>query len=216
MTSTATPVNNGVNVEALLGAREALTEAPDAAKFEWRASCEWQNGTHSSSTVEGFFGLVFVKVRQVLLDMAQGQRRVDARLRPGPRDTADSEALASLDQADTTHDPGRLAMLTEFHEQVGKLPDEQRIVFARAVINADPEIRAHQITRSPPRHTCRTTGNSSCSRSNSFSRVSSLVGLFRRRCRARRGPAPRRRQAPRACHPPIRGRAAPGRNWSTR
>ena len=57
MTSTATPVNNGVNVEALLGAREALTEAPDAAKFEWRASCEWQNGTHSSSTVEGFFGL---------------------------------------------------------------------------------------------------------------------------------------------------------------
>jgi hypothetical protein len=30
-------------------------------------------------TVEGFFGLVFLKVRQVLLDMAQGQRRVDAR-----------------------------------------------------------------------------------------------------------------------------------------
>ena len=32
MTSTETPVNNGVNVEALLGAREALTAAPDAAK----------------------------------------------------------------------------------------------------------------------------------------------------------------------------------------
>jgi uncharacterized OsmC-like protein len=57
MTSTETPVNNGVNVEALLGAREALTEAPEAAKFEWRATCEWQNGTHSNSTVEGFFGL---------------------------------------------------------------------------------------------------------------------------------------------------------------
>ena len=57
MTSTETPVNNGVNVEALLGAREALTEAPDAAKFEWRATCEWLNGTHSNSTVEGFFGL---------------------------------------------------------------------------------------------------------------------------------------------------------------
>ena len=27
-------------------------------------------------TVEGFFGLVFLKVRQVLLDMAKGQRRV--------------------------------------------------------------------------------------------------------------------------------------------
>ena len=50
-------VNNGVNVEALLGAREALTDAPEAAKFSWRASCKWLNGTHSRSSVEGFFGL---------------------------------------------------------------------------------------------------------------------------------------------------------------
>jgi uncharacterized OsmC-like protein len=57
MTATETPVNNGVNVEALLAAREALTAAPEAAKFAWRAACEWQNGTHSTSTVEGFFGL---------------------------------------------------------------------------------------------------------------------------------------------------------------
>jgi uncharacterized OsmC-like protein len=57
MTATDTPVNNGVNVEALLGARTALTGAPEAAKFQWRANCTWQNGTHSRSTVEGFFGL---------------------------------------------------------------------------------------------------------------------------------------------------------------
>jgi uncharacterized OsmC-like protein len=57
MTTTDTPVNNGVNVEALLGARVALTEAPQAAQFQWRATSEWQNGTHSRSTVEGFFGL---------------------------------------------------------------------------------------------------------------------------------------------------------------
>jgi uncharacterized OsmC-like protein len=57
MTSTATPCNNGVNVEALLGARTALSEAPAAARFNWRASCEWQNGTHSASIVDGFFGL---------------------------------------------------------------------------------------------------------------------------------------------------------------
>ena len=49
--------NNGVNVEALLGAREALTAAPEAAQFQWRASCEWKNGTHSHSTVTNFFGL---------------------------------------------------------------------------------------------------------------------------------------------------------------
>jgi len=57
MSTTAKPVDNGVNVEALLGAREALTQAPEAAQFTWRAKCEWVKGTHSRSTVEGFFGL---------------------------------------------------------------------------------------------------------------------------------------------------------------
>jgi uncharacterized OsmC-like protein len=57
MTMLETPVDNGVNVEALLGAREALTQAPAAANFQWRATTEWNNGTHSSSTVESFFGL---------------------------------------------------------------------------------------------------------------------------------------------------------------
>ena len=52
-----TSVNNGVNVQALLDAREALTGAPEAAQFTWRASCKWQNGTHSRTNVLGFFGL---------------------------------------------------------------------------------------------------------------------------------------------------------------
>lgn len=57
MHETANAADNGVNVEALLGAREALTQAPEAAQFQWRATCEWVHGTHSRSTVEGFFGL---------------------------------------------------------------------------------------------------------------------------------------------------------------
>ena len=57
MTITDNPVDNGVNVEALLGAREALSGAPDAAQFTWRASCTWRKGTHSHSTVAGFTGL---------------------------------------------------------------------------------------------------------------------------------------------------------------
>jgi uncharacterized OsmC-like protein len=57
MTDTDSPVDNGVNVGALLEAREALTGAPEAAQFQWRATCEWVNGTHSHSSVEGFFGL---------------------------------------------------------------------------------------------------------------------------------------------------------------
>ncbi len=57
MADSGKTVDNGVNVEALLGAREALTAAPEAAQFTWRASCEWKNGTHSYSTIDGFFGL---------------------------------------------------------------------------------------------------------------------------------------------------------------
>ena len=55
--SDAVKINNGVNVEALLGAREVLEKAPQAAQFKWRASCEWLNGTHSRSVIGNFFGL---------------------------------------------------------------------------------------------------------------------------------------------------------------
>jgi len=56
-TPNRTMVDNGVNVEALMGAREALDQAPDAAQFKWRATCEWLNGTHSRSVIGDFFGL---------------------------------------------------------------------------------------------------------------------------------------------------------------
>jgi len=54
---TTKTADNGVNVQALLDARKALAEAPEAAKFTWRATCKWLKGTHSQSTIEGFFGL---------------------------------------------------------------------------------------------------------------------------------------------------------------
>ena len=50
-------VDNGVNVAALLDARQALEKAPEAAQFKWRASCEWLDGTHSRSAISTFFGL---------------------------------------------------------------------------------------------------------------------------------------------------------------
>jgi uncharacterized OsmC-like protein len=58
MTQTDAPtVDNGVNIEALRGARQALTDAPQAAQFQWRASCQWLNGTNSRSTITDFSGL---------------------------------------------------------------------------------------------------------------------------------------------------------------
>jgi uncharacterized OsmC-like protein len=52
-----TVADNGVNVQALLGAREALKGAPEAAQFTWRASAKWQGGVHSEIKVQSFFGL---------------------------------------------------------------------------------------------------------------------------------------------------------------
>jgi uncharacterized OsmC-like protein len=52
-----TTVDNGVNVQALLEAREVLKGAPEAAQFTWRASSKWLNGVHSTTTVQKFFGL---------------------------------------------------------------------------------------------------------------------------------------------------------------
>jgi uncharacterized OsmC-like protein len=56
-TITSPGVNNGVDVAALLGARDALTVAPEAARFQWRARTQWVNGTHSRTTVHDFAGL---------------------------------------------------------------------------------------------------------------------------------------------------------------
>ena len=56
-TETDKQVQNGVNVDALLGARDALSKAPEAAKFNWKASCKWMSGTHSQTSIQGFYGL---------------------------------------------------------------------------------------------------------------------------------------------------------------
>ena len=50
-------IDNGVNVQALLEARDALTNAPEAAQFTWKASSKWEGGVQSSTKIENFFGL---------------------------------------------------------------------------------------------------------------------------------------------------------------
>lgn len=50
-------IDNGIDVEALKDARTALTAEPDAAQFQWRATCNWVNGTHSTTTIHDFTGL---------------------------------------------------------------------------------------------------------------------------------------------------------------
>jgi uncharacterized OsmC-like protein len=52
-----TTTDNGVNVQALLDARDVLKGAPEAAQFTWKATSEWQNGVHTTTKIQNFFGL---------------------------------------------------------------------------------------------------------------------------------------------------------------
>ena len=56
MTTIDTPVDNGVNVDALLGVRAALPDTPEVAQFQWRTTVSWINGTHSRSSIDTFYG----------------------------------------------------------------------------------------------------------------------------------------------------------------
>ena len=47
---TTSIVDNGVNVDALLGVREAFADTPEIAQFQWRSTVSWVNGTHSGPT----------------------------------------------------------------------------------------------------------------------------------------------------------------------
>ena len=49
--------DNGVNVQALLEARDVLAGAPEAAQFTWRASSRWEHGVHSTTSIHNYFGL---------------------------------------------------------------------------------------------------------------------------------------------------------------
>ena len=57
MTVTESPtLPNGVNVEALLGAREQFKTDTSLTQFKWRARNEWINGTHSRTVIDDFSG----------------------------------------------------------------------------------------------------------------------------------------------------------------
>src|SRR5262249_51288099 len=78
-------------------------------------------------TVADFFRLAAHKFRQVLLDLAQGERRRAQREVLGL--SGSDSAGPAPPAASATHDPARLALWTEFHERVAALSEQERAVF---------------------------------------------------------------------------------------
>lgn len=50
------PARNGVDVPALFATLDVVKGAPEAAKFQFRATNRWVSGTHSRTTIKSFFG----------------------------------------------------------------------------------------------------------------------------------------------------------------
>ena len=78
-------------------------------------------------TVADFFRLAAHKVRQVLLDMADRQRRRVAREAPALGGDLGFQGLTP--EGGQSLDPARLALWSEFHARVANLPEDQRQVF---------------------------------------------------------------------------------------
>ena len=56
MSTMQSSVINGVNTAALFTTLDAVKGNPEIAKFQFRATNRWVNGTHNRSTIHGFYG----------------------------------------------------------------------------------------------------------------------------------------------------------------
>jgi RNA polymerase sigma factor (sigma-70 family) len=108
-----------------LRSRHELNSVVDEA---WAGVMQALETTHPDSA-EQFYGLIFHRVRQVLLEMARSQTRRDGRFAQMPQDEGESAAAPPSGAEDTTQDPAALVFWTDVHREVEGLPPDQRMVF---------------------------------------------------------------------------------------
>jgi RNA polymerase sigma-70 factor (ECF subfamily) len=84
-------------------------------------------------TARDFFRLAALHIRRELLDLArhyygpQGAGAHHESHHDAPAES--SQSSPGADPSDATHEPGRLAVWSAFHDQVAALPDDEREVF---------------------------------------------------------------------------------------
>jgi uncharacterized OsmC-like protein len=54
--TSSTPIRNGIDTAQVYGTLDVLRAQPEAARFEFRVRNRWIDGTHSRSTIHGFWG----------------------------------------------------------------------------------------------------------------------------------------------------------------
>jgi RNA polymerase sigma factor (sigma-70 family) len=81
------------------------------------------------NTVEEYFRLAACQIRRELIDLARHYSRPVARPLEECRTKGSDQIAQEPEESDSTYDPSKLARWTEFHEQVERLPKEERDVF---------------------------------------------------------------------------------------
>jgi uncharacterized OsmC-like protein len=56
ITTSVPPIRNGIDTAQVYGTLDVLKAQPEAARFEFRVRNRWIDGTHSRSTIQGFWG----------------------------------------------------------------------------------------------------------------------------------------------------------------
>ncbi|MCA8882161.1 MAG: OsmC family protein [Rhodobacteraceae bacterium] len=134
---TAAPVDNGVNTEALIGARSAFEQMPEAAQFTFRSACDWMTGTQNRNTLNGYFGLGQEHARKKTFTIESDHPEVFAAADSAP--TPPEIVLAALASCLT----GGVAAVAQ-HRGI-KLHSVRAIVEGdidvRGILGMDPEIR---------------------------------------------------------------------------
>jgi RNA polymerase sigma factor (sigma-70 family) len=103
-------------------------------------------------TVADFFRLAAHKIRQVLLDLADRQRRLDRRERLGLSGVSSGPPA---DPSQHTYDPAGLAAWSEFHARAAELPAEERAVFELHYYLGLPQAEVAQLLDLHPRKVSR-------------------------------------------------------------
>ncbi len=85
-TSPARPARNGVDTPALFATLDAVRQQNEIAQFQFRASNTWVSGTHSRSSISGFYGAMAERTHdhETVLDADHPQVLVGTDQGPSP------------------------------------------------------------------------------------------------------------------------------------
>jgi uncharacterized OsmC-like protein len=130
-------VSNGVNTEALIGARGAFAEMPEAASFTFRSICDWVAGSESRNTINGYFGLGQDHTRKQTFTISSDHPEVFAA--PDTAPTPTEIVLAALASCLT----GSLASVAQ-HRGIQLHRVQARVegdMDMRGILGMDPDVR---------------------------------------------------------------------------